>query len=223
MIKVANTTNTKKVIGDELPKQWPKKKPLSMATMNATTKIIAVRITGLRLLIAFLILFMFLNIKGCPAVIHGRAYIIQKRREAISETSSELTIPQMPELSPIILADFSASEKALSALSSEMILAISSCDMELFGATISMNSSFVILFCCLYAKTEAQALLVYPMAYSTMRSNILTDTSSLSMSVMMLRIITGVISPFVTYLHILTRSSLLTIQRSPPFDTRRNL
>ena len=74
MIKVANTTNTKKVISDELPKYWPKKKPLSMAAMNAITKMIAVRITGLRLLMAFLILFMFLNIKGCPAVIHGRAY-----------------------------------------------------------------------------------------------------------------------------------------------------
>ena len=63
---VAANTSTNKADAELIPSTLPKKRPLDIHMVAASTAIIVMRTTGLRLLMAFLILFMFLVLKIAP-------------------------------------------------------------------------------------------------------------------------------------------------------------
>lgn len=57
---VAANTNTNRAVDEFIPSTLPKKRPLDIHMVAASTTIIVMRTTGLRLLMAFLILFISL-------------------------------------------------------------------------------------------------------------------------------------------------------------------
>lgn len=182
----------------------------------ASTTMIVMRITGLRLLMACFTLFMSLCFLKLPRrnTRQGLQGLEEVRNLFRAQHGSNATI--VSHLAETLLSI--AEQRVFTRIRDGL------CHL-IFGHSGSWEHYVQKFFFCHFFCFVlcAQALIDYPMAYSTMRSYMQTDTSSLSISVIIERIMAGVISPFVAYLHILSRSSQLTIHLSLPLETRINL